>query len=196
MRQAPPVDRIPDPHWDRLVRFRETSDWPEGSKVEIIGGVVVVSPPPTLSHCRVAERCLRLLYTGMPDDWGGYRALAVAHRPYGLYVPDVVVVPDTDVLAHGTASSVPLAAAHLVAEITTRPDARIDRIDKAAAYASAGVPLYLLIDRFGPAGPTVTLHAEPKNHLYRVLQKEAFGQDIRLPPPFELALDTGVFPVD
>ncbi|GAA2395735.1 hypothetical protein GCM10010420_21590 [Streptomyces glaucosporus] len=46
-------------------------------------------------------------------------------------------------------------------EITSPSNARHDRISEAAGYARAGVPLYLMVDRWAPGGPTVTLYGEP-----------------------------------
>ncbi|MFI9028492.1 Uma2 family endonuclease [Streptomyces sp. NPDC053560] len=90
--------------------------------------------------------------------------------------------------------AVPLTAAELVMEVTSLSNASYDRINKAAAYAQAQVPLYLLIDRFAPPGPTVTLFGEPEGDVYRELQKVKFGESIRLPEPFDLTIDTSLFP--
>ncbi|MEU5208074.1 Uma2 family endonuclease [Streptomyces sp. NPDC020742] len=194
---ALPADPAPGQHWDELVRFWEESDWPEGSRVEIIDGVIVVTPPPAAPHNRLAELVQRSLYRVLPKDWGLYQTQGLAHPQYGrLYIPDLVVIPYAvlDGLEGGNAA--PLTAAELVVEVTSPSNASYDRINKAAAYAQAGVPLYLLVDRFGPGGPTVTLYGEPKDSVYRELEKVKFGEDVHLPAPFELTLDTGVFPVD
>ncbi|NML50592.1 Uma2 family endonuclease [Streptomyces sp. R302] len=192
---ALPADPAPGPHWDELVRFWEESDWPEGSKVEIIDGIIVVTPPPAAAHNRIVEKVHRRLYTVVPDDWGVYETQGVAHPSRGrLYVPDLLVIPERimDELEGG--ESAPLTAAELVVEVTSLSNASYDRLNKAAAYAEAKVPLYLLIDRFGPAGPTVTLYGEPSD-VYKELQKVRFGEEIHLPAPFDLMLDTSVFPI-
>lgn len=80
-------------------------------------------------------------------------------------------------------------------EITSKSNASNDRIKKAAGYAQAGVPLYLLIDNWAPGGPTITLFGEPTGDVYRVLRAGKFGDQIELPEPFDLSLDTGEFPV-
>ncbi|GGV78222.1 hypothetical protein GCM10010228_46230 [Streptomyces massasporeus] len=64
---------------------------------------------------------------------------------------------------------------------------------RAAGYAQAGVPLYLLIDGWAPGGPTITLYGEPQRDVYRVLDAGKFGELITLPEPFGLDLDTGEF---
>lgn len=41
----------------------------------------------------------------------------------------------------------------------------------------------------------MTLYGEPTGDVYRVLRAGKFGDAITLPEPFDLTLDTGVFPV-
>ncbi|MGA5411420.1 Uma2 family endonuclease [Streptomyces lavendulocolor] len=193
---ALPADPTPGRHWDELVRFWEESDWPEGSRVEIIDGIIVVTPPPAAPHNRIAEKVHRRLYTVVPDDWGVYQTLGVAHPSRGrLYVPDLVVIAESAVAELEGSESAPLMAAELIVEITSLSNASHDRLNKAAAYAEAKVPLYLLIDRFAPAGPTITLYGEPEGDVYRVLGSVKFGEDIHLPAPFDLTLETSAFPV-
>jgi Uma2 family endonuclease len=181
--------------WEELVRLWEEMDWPEGCKVEIIEGIVTVAPPPANIHNDIAELVHRRLYEVIPEDWGIYQTLgaAVASRN-GLYIPDLVVVPRA-VLRSEPGNYIPAAAAELVVEITSKSNASHDRISKAAGYAQAGVPLYLLIDVWAPGGPTVTLYGEPKGDVYRVLRAGKFGEGIHLPEPFDLMIDTGTFPV-
>ncbi len=93
-------------------------------------------------------------------------------------------------------SHVPAALAELVVEVTSQSNARHDRVSKPAAYATAGIPLCLLVDRWAPGGPTVTLYDEPKGDVYRVLSAAKFGDPVRLPEPFDLTIDTSEFPVD
>ncbi|MGW4199518.1 Uma2 family endonuclease [Streptomyces sp. NPDC004726] len=180
--------------WDDLVRIWQETDAPEGCKVEIIEGIVTVSPPPSNAHNRIADRVQRRLYTVLPEEWGIYQTLgaAVPSRD-GLYIPDLAVAPE-EILEREDGHFIPAAAAELIVEITSKSNASHDRIKKAAGYAQAGVPLYLLIDSWAPGGPTVTLYGEPKNGVYRVLQAGKFGDVIRLPEPFAVDLDTASFP--
>ncbi|MFD9812892.1 Uma2 family endonuclease [Streptomyces sp. NPDC059080] len=191
------VDHTPDPgrEWDDLVRIWEQTDAPEGCKVEIIEGIVTVSPPPDNIHNFIADKVQRRLYAVLPEDWGIYQTLgaAVPSRK-GLYIPDLAVVPDA-VVCGEPGHYVPAAAAEMVVEITSKSNASHDRIAKAAGYARAGVPLYLLVDRWAPGGPTITLYGEPAGDVYRVLQAVKFGDGLVIPAPFDLPLDTGIFPV-
>jgi Uma2 family endonuclease len=183
--------------WDDLVRLWEETDAPEGCKVEIIDGIITVAPPPNGRHNRVADVVHRELYTAIPQDWGIYQTLGVVQpRRTGMYIPDLVVVPHDviDELDDDTPYA-SLTRAELVVEITSKSNANHDRIKKAAGYAQAGVPLYLLIDGHAPGGPTITLYGEPKDDVYRTLRAVKFGEEIHLPDPFDLTIDTGSFPV-
>ncbi|MER6349098.1 Uma2 family endonuclease [Streptomyces sp. NPDC001595] len=179
--------------WDELIRVREETDAPEGSKVEIIEGVVTVSPPPSESHNDAAELVHRRLYTAIQDDWGVYQTLGLAcPETGGLFMPDLCVVPRA-ALRRGT--RVHAGEAELVVEVTSRSNANHDRIKKAHGYAVAGVPLYLLLDAWHSGRPTATLYGEPRNGTYRVLDSVEYGEELTLPEPFKLVLDTGIFPL-
>lgn len=181
--------------WDGLVRIWEETDAPEGCKVEIIEGIVTVAPPPSNAHNDIADLVQRELYQVISRQWGIYQTLgtAVPSRD-GLYIPDLAVAPKA-VLRAEEGNYIPAAAAELVVEITSKSNASNDRIKKAAGYAQAGVPLYLLIDHWAPGGPTITLYGEPHGDVYRVLRAGKFGDQIELPEPFGLSLDTSEFPV-
>ncbi|MFF4210474.1 Uma2 family endonuclease [Streptomyces sp. NPDC001796] len=189
------VSHDPEQSWDELVRFWEEMEWPEGSKVEIIEGIVTVSPVPASRHNVIAERIQRRLYSVIRDDWGIFQTLAVAvPSRLGMLIPDLVVAPVQECADADT--HIPAALAELVVEVTSKSNARHDRISKPAAYAAAGIPLYLLVDRWAPEGPIATLYGEPKGDVYRPLSTAKFGEAIKLPAPFDLVIDTSEFPVD
>jgi Uma2 family endonuclease len=170
-------------------------EWPEGSKVEIIEGIITVSPAPAARHNVIAARIQRRLYSVIPHDWGIFQTLAIAvPSRLGMLIPDLVVAPVP--LCAETDTHIPAALAELVVEVTSKSNARHDRISKPAAYAAAGIPLYLLVDRWAPEGPTATLYGEPKGDVYRPLNTAKFGEAIQLPDPFDLVIDTSEFPVD
>lgn len=189
------VSHDPEQSWDDLVRFWEEMEWPEGSKVEIIEGIITVSPAPAPRHNVIAARIQRRLYSVIPEDWEIFqtRAIAVPSR-LGMLIPDLVVAPVPE--CSETDTHIPAALAELVVEVTSKSNARHDRISKPAAYATAGIPLYLLVDRWAPDGPTATLYGEPKGDVYRPVTIAKFGEAIKLPAPFDLVIDTGEFPVD
>lgn len=192
---ALPVDQVPDNgyDWDDVVRIWKETDAPEGCKVEIIEGIVTVAPPRSNAHNAAAEELHRLLYTKIPDDCGVYQTqgLTIAGSTE-LYIPDLAVLPRKVLARPGYA--VPADEALLVVEITSRYNANHDRIGKAHGYALAGAPLYLLLDPWRSGRPTATLYGEPDRGTYRTLQAVEYGGVLTLPEPFELKIDTGVFP--
>lgn len=161
------VSQDPEQSWDDLVRFWEEMEWPEGSKVEIIEGIVTVSPAPAYRHNVIAESIQRRLCSVIPPDWGIFQTLAIAvPSRVGMLIPDLVVAPRRDHTESDT--HIPAALAELVVEVTSKSNARDDRVSKPAAYATAGIPLYLLVDRWAPDGPTATLYGEPQGDVYRL----------------------------
>ncbi|GGW10774.1 hypothetical protein GCM10010230_62780 [Streptomyces narbonensis] len=183
-----------DYEWDDLVRIWEETDAPEGCKVEIIEGIITVSPSPARRHNLIASLVQRRLIRTIPEEWAVVQTQAIATPARrGMYIPDLAVLPMASLDAPG--QYVEAGDVELVAEITAPSNANHDRISKAAGYAAAGIPLYLLIDSFAPGGPTTTLYGEPKGDVYRVLRAAPFGEEIHLPAPFDLTLDTAEFPV-
>ncbi len=190
------VDHEPEQGWEDLVRIWEETDAPEGCKVEIVEGIVTVLPASANKHNVIAGTIQRSLYTVIPEDWGIYQTLAVSvPSRSGLFIPDLAVAPEAELIELSESEHcVPAASASFITEITSKSSLRHDRVSKPAAYAHAGVPLYLLVDGWARGGPTITLYGEPKDDVYRVLQAGEFGDEIHLPAPFDIAIDTGVFP--
>ncbi|MEU1627428.1 Uma2 family endonuclease [Streptomyces sp. NPDC020096] len=191
--EPPPGDGY---SWDELLELWETMDHPEGCKVEIIDGSITVTPSPANQHSSIAFKLLRMLIKGIPEEFGVYTTLDVTVPGYhGLYIPDLAVVPEA-VVDNTPGHYVMANEVALAVEVTSPSNARRDRITKLAGYALGGVPLYLLIDRWASGGPMVTLFGEPEDRTYQVLESAKFGDPIHLPAPFDLTIDTSVFPVN
>ncbi|MEU5535114.1 Uma2 family endonuclease [Streptomyces sp. NPDC020362] len=105
-------------------------------------------------------------------------------------MPDLCVVPEKAQLGKDEYFA-PADVAELVVEITSAATAQNDRTTKAAGYAEAAVPLYLLVDGLAPTGPTVTLYGDAEGGAYRVLESVEFGASVGLPGPFHLTLPVG-----
>lgn len=162
--------------------------------MQIVEGIITVTPPPSNAHNFIAGKVQRPLYGVIPEDLGIYQRLAVTiPLRQSLCVPDLVVTAESALKTPGC--FIPAGEAGLVVEITSPGTASQDRISKPAAYACAGVPLYLLIDSWAPGGPTVTLFSEPEGDVYRSHHAVKFGDPIELPAPFGITLETGSFPV-
>ncbi|MFC8226713.1 Uma2 family endonuclease [Streptomyces sp. NPDC057287] len=185
--------------WEYLLRTWQELDVPEGWRAEIDEGQIVLVPPPHAHHNGIAEVVQRVLYRGLRDELGIYQTLGVHVVPLDkLYVPDLVVMPTELIASADPESSDPLDAAEalLIVEITSKGNAREDRTKKYRAYARAGVPMYLLLDRFDTRGAMATLFTEPnEDGTYKHSEVVPFGKPLPLPDPFDVTLLTADFPV-
>lgn len=184
--------------WDYLLRTWQELDVPEGWRAEIDEGQIVLVPPPHAHHNGIAAKVQRRLYANLPDDLEIYQTLGVHVAPLDkLYVPDLVVMPAELIAAADPEASDPMDASEalLIVEITSKGNAREDRTKKYRAYARAGVPMYLLIDRFDTRGAMSTLFTEPnEDGTYKRSDPVPFGKPLGLPAPFDVTLGTDAFP--
>ncbi|WP_369182947.1 Uma2 family endonuclease [Streptomyces sp. Y1] len=179
----------------------------DGTRVEVIGGEIVVSPAPVYAHGGILSDIQRgferswFLNNGFP--WRVVQTINLDLVEIGDgYIPDMVVVhKDTD--AEKRADDVLRLHPHdleLVVEVTSSSNARHDRRPmfgrqvkptKWSGYARTGVPFYLLVDR-DPRQPGVTLFGEPNKGeaTYEVLGEWKFGESVRLPTPFDVEIGT------
>ena len=181
--------------WDYVLGTWKELNVPEGWRAEIIddNGVVLVAPPSD-PHNIIADRVNRALLRVIPDDWGVYQTLGIQlSKVERLYMPDLVVMPESIVL-DPSRTPCPADEAELVVEIVSKSSMDTDRKKKLWGYAHAPVPLYLLVDGWDEAGPSVTLHEQPGNGRYNKATTVDFGGKIRLPEPFGLEIDTSRFP--
>jgi len=180
--------------WDALLRVWQELDVPEGWRAEVLEAGVMMTPPPGNGHNVIAGRVLRALLSALPEEWDAYSTLGVALRGIKrLYEPDLVVVPRVELRNRPDREPVPADLAKLAVEIVSRSTAHTDRVEKLWAYAQAPVPLYLLIDRFDEAGPTVTLFSDPVGGHYQRSERVPFGKPVTLPAPIHLVLETNEF---
>ncbi|MFJ2739283.1 Uma2 family endonuclease [Streptomyces sp. NPDC087440] len=185
--------------WDYLLQTWRELDIPQGWRAEIDEGQIVLVPPPNRHHNVIAHQIQKFLYSGLRTDLGIFQTLGIhIARLDRLYVPDLVVMPESFVTDDDAAATDPVDAADalLVVEITSRGNARDDRTMKLWGYAHAPVPAYLLIDRFDQHGPTSTLFTEPQDGAYKRMERVPFGERLELPEPFAGELDTARFPTD
>jgi Uma2 family endonuclease len=112
------------------------------ARIELVDGMLVVSPLSSVPHHRLVGQLTRLLqYTCPNSRWqtmaGGNVRLWRSH----IRNPDMIVARACrDVLY------VPVQDVLLVVEVTSPGSFRQDRIVKHIDYAEAGVPFYLRVD--------------------------------------------------
>ena len=180
---------------DDLLRFRERFGTDSHHKDEILDGELVVSPLPSRWHERVCQRLFLSLNEFCEErGWDSMLRAEVELPPNRDHVqPDLTVfrdaasLPDLD-------NVMPLDHVLLVAEVVSESSIKRDRELKPRICSRAGIPLYLLVDRFTEPA-TVTLLSRPGEKGYAETDMVAFGEKLRLPAPFELTLDTSGIPV-
>jgi Uma2 family endonuclease len=141
---APTVKGPPQGHWTR-------ADWEalpdDGSRYEIIEGVLFMSTAPSYFHQWIIKQCYRLL--GAPAEEQGLAFVDFA--PIGVFMPgcepvqpDLVVVlrEHADIIRERRIYGVP----DLIVEVLSPGSRDYDEDVKLKAYATAGVPEYAVID--------------------------------------------------
>ena len=169
-------------------------DAPEGYRVELIDGEIVVTPPPSGNHerafSRIASQIARKSTVEM--DFSETKGLIVPSdgvADAGRVIPGCTFAPFELDLFRDAKPWMPSAGVAMVLEVTSSHPER-DREAKRRAYAEAGVPLYLLVDR---KERRVTLFSAPAGDDYSHASQVPVGKKIDLPKPFDFTLDTAPF---
>lgn len=176
------------------------------TRVEIIGGEIVVSPGPTLRHARILG-LLAEAFDQRQVTQPGYPWTSAQGADFNLeriaagYVPDLVALDEDtfDEVAEADARYLTASQIELVIEVTSRWNAEDDRMPgprrtrptKWSGYASVGLPFYLLVDR-DPAKPKITLYSDldVRAAAYQESRTWKFGEVVALPEPFDLEIPT------
>jgi hypothetical protein len=165
--------------WDEL---------PEGFRIEVYAGWIVVSGSPKMRHHVTVARFDEAIHDlARERAWMRFQTAAVGDPHTRAHcIPDHVVVPqdapwfDDNVLGGD--------GVVLLTEVTSRDSVKDDREYKRAFYSAAGVPRYLVVDL---EQGEVILHLGRSERGYREEIPVGLGQPLKLPAPFELTLDTG-----
>jgi Uma2 family endonuclease len=203
------IDRmvVPDSPYAMWLRG-ELDDYlhaPDSSKVEVIGGRIVVTPAPAFEHANIVQDVIEAFVEARIAD-PAYPWKCISGSGLDLvgirdgYIPDLKVmdrVVHQEARRAGVRFLVP-DQVELVMEVTS-PNADVDRqpskhreqSTKWSGYAKAEIPYYLLVDRSPKAGRTI-LYSIPDEGTGAYLHEEswAFGQAIRLPEPFGIEIAT------
>ncbi|MEU1891771.1 Uma2 family endonuclease [Streptomyces pristinaespiralis] len=151
-----------------------------GHRVEIIGGVITVAPPPDRSHARVLTNLmLPFLSAGLHGNETDVLQGIGLWLPDGddYAIPDLAVV-DTDADEHLIEfNCYDPCVFRLVLEVTSS-NYRNDLRNKVTAYAKAGIPIYVIIDRHHARVHVLT---DPLTDAYDRHEVYAPGQQAALP---------------
>ncbi|WP_194924550.1 Uma2 family endonuclease [Catenulispora pinisilvae] len=152
-------------------------------RAELIAGEIIVNPPPHGTHEQVFAKLNNQLVkkSAIEIEVSGHRGI---ETPLGDYIPDMTITePDT------FGGKPPWGSPEgilLLVEITSSMRAS-DRVAKRRAYAAAGIPFYLLVDRQNVES---VLFSQPDVEAqdYRADIRVPFGSDLELPAPFSFTL--------
>lgn len=173
-----------------LAEVAEQLEVPEGYRVEIVSGRILVSLTPINAHALVVSKIDRQLQRSLPDDVTVVQVVTVdllATRE--RYIPDLLVVSTSSLLADDRRTEwlMPASDVLLAVEVTSPSNAEIDRVKKLRGYAVNDIPLYLLVDT---TDEYVTLFSDPHDGVYRAHVQVPFGSTLDLPTPFEVTIET------
>ncbi|WP_327675924.1 Uma2 family endonuclease [Kitasatospora sp. NBC_00458] len=169
------------------------SDQFTGYRVEIIGSQITVTPPPDMQHGRSLTRLMRRLFAagldGEETEVFQNVGIWLPDGPSDFAVPDLAILDansDDHLVEHNCYDPVVF---RLVVEVTSS-NLGDDLKKKPAAYASAGVPVYVIVDR---TNQRVMVLTDPQGGDYRVHAVHHPGQSFTLPEsigaPVTLSVD-------
>jgi Uma2 family endonuclease len=160
----------------------------DGVRLEFIDGKLGVKAVPDGDHGCIVEWLVRTFLLLRPELWLFVeQGLRIGAYRQGRARPDGVLAPSGVFAGQPEWASPELAL--MAVEVTSHDQdtERRDREEKPTAYAAAGIPIYLLIDR---ELCEVTVHAEPSKGRYEDTHTVAFGTSIEIPEPVGITLDT------
>ncbi|MDT9692637.1 Uma2 family endonuclease [Streptomyces sp. P9(2023)] len=159
----------------------------EDVALEFVNGKIGVKPVPDGDHGEIIRWLQQRCMQHRPDLWlYAEQGLKVEKYRSGDARVDGALAPPDTFAGQGEWAST--EGVLMVVEVTSydRDTDRRDRVEKPAAYAEAGIPVYLLVDR---DRGTVTVHSEPERGVYATVVTRAFGHPVVLPAPVGLTLE-------
>lgn len=165
---------------------------PETVTLEFINGRIEEKCVPDGDHGAIIMWLIRQCMQARPElDLDPTQGLKVGEYRKGRVRPDGSLAP----VAHfaGQGEWAEPDGVLMTVEVTSYDGDtdRRDRQEKPAAYAAAGIPVYLLIDR---DSCTVVVHTnpDPKRGRYNNTRLRPFGETVTLPAPVAITLDTEI----
>ncbi|MES4905994.1 MULTISPECIES: Uma2 family endonuclease [unclassified Streptomyces] len=166
---------------------------PETVTLEFINGRIEEKCVPDGDHDEIVKWLQKRCMQHRPDLWlyAGERGLKVETYRKGRARPDGVLAPDGRFAGDGEWSDPD--GVLMTVEVTSHDGDtdRRDRIEKPAGYAAAGIPVYLLVDR-DACEVIVHTNPDPESGRYRDIHQAGFGEQVTLPEPVGITLDTDV----
>lgn len=158
--------------------------------IEIVDGMVVVTPSASKRHNRLARILANGLDAAAGAEWN-------ADTDFDVRLQDVPLTnrrPDVVVYRADTIDVSPTRPEHvlLIVEIVSPGSETTDRVVKADQYAKAGIAFYWRVEQATTGVPLVyTYVLDPATNVYR--DGEVFTGDINASAPFAVKIDLASF---
>ncbi|MFI6611566.1 Uma2 family endonuclease [Streptomyces sp. NPDC050507] len=181
-----------EPELSLLEEANELAEQLPGRRVEIIGGVITVAPPPDGPHAdALTTLMIPFLAAGLHGEESRLLqgiGLWLPGGPEDHAIPDLALV-DADLDEHRLENNCyDPAVFRLVLEVTSS-NYRSDLRHKVAAYAEAKIPVYVILDR---KHSRVHVLTEPVGGTYDRHEVYAPGQEAPLPDSIGAAVSLDV----
>ncbi|MGW6456327.1 Uma2 family endonuclease [Streptomyces sp. NPDC055078] len=156
--------------------------------IEIVDGMVVVSPSVSKRHNRLARILANALDAAAGPDWN-------ADTDFEVRMQDVPLTnrrPDVIVYQAETIDLTPTCPEHvlLVVEVVSPGSETTDRIVKVDQYAKAGIPFYWRVEQAATGVPIIyTYVLDPATRAYK--DGEMFTGTVKATAPFSFVVDLG-----
>jgi len=179
------------PAWmHEQVSAEQYDSWSEEqcAGIEIVDGMVVVSPSASKRHDRLARILANALEDAAGPDWN-------ADTDFDVRLQDVPLTnrrPDVVVYRADTLDVTPTRPEHvlLVAEVVSPGSETTDRTVKTEQYAKAGIAFYWRVEQAATGVPLVyTYVLDPAAGVYR--EGEVFTGTVKAVAPFPVEIDLG-----
>ena len=160
-------------------------DVPQGFRAEIIEGAIEMSPTGGNRHLTVNRRLYRSLHEYLKGSGHGPANDGNVIHGLKVLIPDVFVAPDDlEEIEHPDGLGLLASGVSLVVE-TVSPGSesrKRDLVRKHRAYATAGIPVYVLIDDFDDGGSVTVLSGpDPARGSYASSVRTPYGAEAVVP---------------
>ncbi|MDJ1138374.1 Uma2 family endonuclease [Streptomyces iconiensis] len=183
-----PVDKKIQSDVELLQGLMEKAETLEGVEVVPGDGFVMMSPV-SLERIRTFRRVTELLDARLDPELGleAVGEIEFQHPEWDTpRSPDVVLWSPVDTPKRGA------ELIELAGEIVSPSSVENDYLAKTAAYAAAGIPVYLILD---PYTRRALCYSRPADGAYRSREEFSYGEALTLPlPSGPVELDTGILP--
>ncbi|MFE3542196.1 Uma2 family endonuclease [Nocardia sp. NPDC059177] len=179
------------PAWmHEQITAAEYDSWSEEqcAGIEIVDGMVVVSPSASKRHNRLARILANALDDAAGPEWN-------ADTDFDVRLQDVPLTnrrPDVVVYRADTLDLTPTRPEHvlLVVEVVSPGSETTDRVVKVDQYAKAGIAFYWRVEQAATGVPLVyTYILDPATRSYRT--GDMFTGVIKTTAPFQTEIDLG-----